>query len=424
MDYAAFLVIKNRYELLTEQEKMDFDSISESEKKEIGEEILAMEEAGVLGVDDRLDYKKSDIVKALCLHICHDCNLACVYCFAKEGTYNTERDYMSFEVGKNAVDFLIEKSGTRNSLEIDFFGGEPLLNMPVIKAIVEYAKTEGAKRGKEFSFTTTTNGLLLNDANIEYLNREMNNVVISIDGRREIHNAVRRTRNGTECYDVILGNAKRFRAVRGDKSYFIRGTFTSANLDFASDVFALADEGFDQISVEPVVLQVNDTLAIKPEHVERVLCEYEKLSHEYIERRKTDKKFDFYHFVIDLESAPCIRKRLTGCGAGCEYLAVSPVGEIFPCHQFVGRDEYRMGNVMTKEFDRAKQSCFAEITVNRKTECANCFAKYHCSGGCIAASMNYEKDLLTPYKPACELMKKRLEMSLAIYAIEKACNER
>ncbi len=423
VDYAAFLVIKSKYEALSAQEEKDYALLQDAKICEIREEIAAMEKEGVLGIDSALDYKKSDIVKALCLHICHDCNLACVYCFAKEGTYNTERDYMSLEVGKRAVDFLLKNSAGRNSLEIDFFGGEPLLNMPVVKAVVEYAKTEGAKQGKQFSFTTTTNGLLLNDANIEYLNREMNNVVISIDGRRNIHNAVRRARNGKDCYDLILDNAKRFRAIRGDKSYYIRGTFTSANLDFATDVLELNDQGFDQISIEPVVLDHNDPLAIKPEHTERILEEYEKLSHEYIERRKTDKWFNFFHYMIDLESAPCIKKRLTGCGAGCEYLAVSPTGDIYPCHQFVGREEYKMGSVLTCEFNRAVQNTFADITVNRKEDCAACFAKYHCSGGCIVASLNYEKDLLTPYKPACALMKKRLEMSLAVYALEKAAKD-
>lgn len=423
VDYAAFLVIKHRYESLTEAEKIDFSILSEKDLKEIEDELFAMEDAGMLGEGKLSDYKKSDIVKALCLHVCHDCNLACSYCFAKEGTYNTERDYMSTEVGKRAVDFLIQKSGGRSSLEIDFFGGEPLLNMPVIKAVVEYARAEGAKHNKQFSFTTTTNGLLLNDDNIAYLNREMSNVVISIDGRREVHNAVRCARNGKDCYDLILGNAKRFRAVRGDKSYYIRGTFSSANLDFASDVLELNNQGFDQISIEPAVLATDSYLALKIEHTERILAEYERLSHEYIERRKTSKYFNFFHFMIDLESAPCIKKRLTGCGAGCEYLAISPVGDIYPCHQFVGREEYRMGNVLSGEFDRALQSDFAEITVERKKDCADCFAKYHCSGGCIAASLNYEKDLLTPYKGACAMMKKRLEMSLAIYAIEKAAKE-
>ncbi|NCA67969.1 MAG: thioether cross-link-forming SCIFF peptide maturase, partial [Clostridia bacterium] len=422
VDYAAFLVIKNKYEQLTDQERIDYLNLDRNIVAEIEGEISLMEEGGSLAADETMDYKKSNIVKALCLHICHDCNLACVYCFAKEGTYNTERDYMSLEVGKKAVDFLIKMSGTRHNLEIDFFGGEPLLNMDVVKAIVDYAKQQAAIFNKEFSFTTTTNGVLLNDDNIAYLNREMDNVVISIDGRREVHNAVRKTRNGRDCYELILDNAKKFRAVRGDKKYYIRGTFTANNLDFAKDALSLNDCGFDQISIEPVVLDIEDKLAIKAEHIEQILEEYAILATEYIERRKSGKWFNFFHFMIDLETSPCIKKRLSGCGAGSEYLAVSPIGEIFPCHQFVGREEYRMGSVLNGEFNKEIQNTFADITVYKKKDCAECFAKYYCSGGCIAASMNYQKDLLTPYKPACDMMRKRLELSLAIYAIEKTQN--
>ncbi len=419
VDYAAFLVVKARYESLEQAERQAFESLSRDTVNEIRAEIEEMERLGNIGGDSLMGYKKSDIVKALCLHICHDCNLACVYCFAKEGTYNTEKDYMSAEVGKKAVDFLISNSGKRHTLEIDFFGGEPLLNMPVVKEVVSYARGEAKKSGKEFSFTMTTNGLLLNDENIDYLNREMQNVVISIDGRREVHNAVRKTKNGRECYDTVLNNAKKFRDLRGDRSYYIRSTFTADNLDFAKDATALSDSGFDQISIEPVVLDNDSPLAIKSEHIPQILKEYEHLAEEYILRRKSGKWFNFFHFMIDLESSPCIKKRLSGCGAGCEYLAVSPTGEIYPCHQFVGHEQYCMGSVVTGDFDRAAQERFSDITVYKKDNCADCFAKYYCSGGCIAASMKYEKDLLTPYKAACEMMKKRLEVSLAVYAIEK-----
>ncbi len=419
VDYAAFLVIKHKYEALNECEKKDYDRLEKSLIEQIEGEVIEAEKRGVLGVDHTLKYNKSDIVKALCLHICHDCNLCCTYCFAGDGTYNTEKDYMSFEVGKAAVDFLIKNSGTRRNLEIDFFGGEPLMNVLVVKQIVEYAKSEGEKHGKTFSFTLTTNGVLLNEQNREFLNKEMYNVVISIDGRKEVHNLVRKTVNGKDCYDLILSNAQKFRKIRGDKQYFVRGTFTHNNLDFAKDVLALHDAGFDKVSLEPVVLDMDDPLAIKRSDTDRILEEYEVLAREYIKIRKADKDFEFFHFMIDLESSPCIRKRLTGCGAGCEYLAVSPVGDIYPCHQFVGKDEFLMGNVLSERLDKSIQQRFSDITVYKKKDCENCFAKYYCSGGCIAASNNYEKDLYTPYKPACDMMRKRLELSLAIWAIER-----
>lgn len=419
VDYAAFLVIKNKYETLKNEEQQDYELLDYSIIKEIEGEIKAMEDEGTLYCDCTLEYQKSNIVKALCLHICHDCNLRCAYCFADDGTYNTQRDYMSADVGKAAVDFLIKNSGNRKNLELDFFGGEPLLNMGVVKEIVTYAKQKAKENNKKFSFTMTTNGLLLNEDNIRYLNEEMYNVVISIDGRKEVHNAVRKTANGKDCYQIILDNAKKFRKIRGDKQYFVRGTFTAKNLDFAKDAITLNDEGFDKISLEPVVLDLNDSLAIKPEHTQTILKEYETLASEYIKRRKEGKEFEFFHFMIDLEQSPCIKKRLTGCGAGCEYLAVSPKGKIYPCHQFVGKEEFLMGDVLSGELNKVLQNKFADITVYKKKDCADCFAKYYCSGGCIAASNNYEKDMLTPYKPACDMMRKRLELSLAIYAVER-----
>ena len=326
---------------------------------------------------------------------------------------------MTKEVAKAAIDFLIAKSGTRKSLEIDFFGGEPLMNMPVVKYAVEYGKEQAKAHGKEFSFTMTTNALLLTDENIEYLNREMDNIVISIDGRREVHNRVRKTRNGADAYDLILSSAKKLRAVRGNKRYYIRGTFTAFNPDFSKDVLALADAGFDQISVEPVVLPQDNPMAITSDMVGDILREYDKLAEAYIDRRSSGRWFNFFHFMIDLEEGPCIMKRLSGCSAGCGYIAVSPVGDIYPCHQFVGEADYRIGNVLDDTFDQKIPDAFADITVNNKAKCENCFAKYYCSGGCVAASHYYEKDLLTPYGAGCEMMKKRLECSLGIYAVEK-----
>lgn len=424
VDYKAYLVIKNKYEELSPQELADFSSLSQSEREEILSEIAELEREGLIGIDQTFPYHKSNVVKALCLHVCHDCNLKCKYCFAKEGTYNTARDYMTEEVAKAAIDFLIEKSGGRKNLEIDFFGGEPLMNMPVVKFAVEYGKARAKERGKEFSFTMTTNALLLNDENIEYLNREMDNVVISIDGRKDVHNRVRTTRSGADAYPHILEAARKFRAVRGDKRYYIRGTFTAYNLDFSADVLALADAGFDQISVEPVVLPADNPMAITADKVAAVLREYDKLAEAYIDRRSNGKWFNFFHFMIDLEDGPCIMKRLSGCSAGCGYLAISPVGDIYPCHQFVGEEDYRIGNVLEGTFDPSVPNTFAEITVNNKKNCENCFAKYYCSGGCVAASHYYEKDLFTPYAAGCAMMKKRLECSLGIYAVEKKNREK
>ena len=419
VDRDAYLVLKHRYEELSPQELADFSALSADTVTEIESEAKELESQGYLGKDEVIPYKKSNIVKALCLHVCHDCNLKCKYCFAKEGTYNTSRDYMTKDVAKAAVDLLIEKSGSRHNLEIDFFGGEPLMNMDVVKYTVEYGHMRAKEAGKEFSFTMTTNALLLNDENIEYLNREMDNVVISIDGREKVHNRVRLTRNGSDAYPAILRAAKKFRAVRGDKRYYIRGTFTAYNLDFSADVLALADEGFDQISMEPVVLPPDNEMAITEEKVVTVLEEYDKLAEAYIDRRASGKWFNFFHFMIDLEDGPCIMKRLSGCSAGCGYLAVSPIGDIYPCHQFVGETDYKIGNVLDGTFDPSVGKVFSDITVYHKKQCEGCFAKYYCSGGCVAASHYYESDLFTPYKAGCAMMKKRLECSLGIYAVEK-----
>jgi len=419
-DYAAYLICKEMTDSLKGDEITDYESLDNNLINEIKEEIISLEKSGLINMPP-VDYScitKRKEIKALCLHICHDCNLRCTYCFGNEGTYNTERDYMSLETGRKAIDFPIENSGNRKSLEVDFFGGEPLLNMDVVKFVVDYAEKEAVKHGKEFSFTMTTNGVLLNDANIDFLNEKMDNVVISIDGRKDVHNAVRKTINGKDCYGLILNNALKFRKVRGDKKYYIRGTFTSKNPDFAKDVLELNDLGFDQISIEPVVLDINDPLAIRKDQLEGILKQYEVLAEEYIKRRKGEKWFNFFHFMIDLEMGPCVTKRLTGCGSGCEYLAISPKGEIYPCHQFVGNKDFLMGNVHHNTFNRDIQDKFAKINVTTKEKCKNCIAKYYCSGGCIANSYKFEGDLSKPYEMGCEMMRKRFELSLAIYAEE------
>ncbi len=425
IDFAAFLCVKKRYSHLTQAEEKAYSEIPCADRAEIEAELAEMEKDGALNSEPLIkEYKKStDVVKALCLHICHDCNLSCEYCFAGGGTYHTERDYMSAEVGKKAVDFLIENSGKRKNLEVDFFGGEPLMNMGAVKEIVAYAREKEKTCGKKFSFTMTTNCLLLNDDNIEYLNKEMDNVVLSIDGRKSVHNTVRHSKNGKDCYDVILNNALKMRKARGDAKYYVRGTFTAKNLDFSEDILFLNDAGFDQISVEPVVLPDGHPLAIKVEHLNAILDEYEKFTEKYLERRSDGRWFNLFHYMIDLEHGPCPAKRLTGCGAGTEYLAVTPNGDIYPCHQFAGLADFKIGNIFSG-MDRPEiRENFAANCVMAKAHCKDCFAKYYCGGGCAANAYNFGGNLTAQYKVGCELTKKRLEMSLAVAALEKAEHE-
>ena len=425
VDKVAFLYAKKRYgQAFEDKEEEEFLSIAEDDINELGEEFDELEKSGVLNspCDTYAKKKRVGEIKALCLHICNDCNLRCRYCFADEGTYHTsDRAFMSEEVGKKAIDFLIAHSGKRKNLEVDFFGGEPLMNLNVVKAIVDYARSKEAESGKRFDFTMTTNCVLLNDETIKWLNEEMHNVVLSIDGRHDVHSAVRKAVNGKDCYDIIANNAMKFAKVRGDKSYYVRGTFTAKNLDFASDVLALNDMGFDQISIEPVVTDIED-LKITKEHLPAILKEYERLAENYIDRRKGDKWFNFFHFMIDLEGGPCLVKRLTGCGSGCEYLAITPKGGIYPCHQFAENSDYYMGNVFDGDVDMSISDKFADNIVTNKPDCSGCMAKYYCSGGCVANNLNYAGDMAKPYDISCEMMRKRLELSLAINAIEGAKN--
>lgn len=361
---------------------------------------------------------KSKEIKSLCVHISHDCNLRCGYCFADEGAYHGKREYMSVEVGRAAIDFLIARSGKRHNLEMDFFGGEPLMNYDVLKDMVEYGKERAKEAGKEFKFTVTTNGLLLDDEKIEYLDREMDNVVMSLDGRREINDAVRKTSNGKGSFDLIADKFRRFAEKRGEKSHYLRGTFTSLNPDFSKDVLYMADMGFEQISVEPVVLPADHPLAIKEEQLPVVLKEYEILAQEYVKRRKNGKWFSFFHFALDLDGGPCFKKRITGCGAGSEYMAVAPNGDIYPCHQFVGEKEYLIGNVKSGILDEGIRDRISRSTVFTKKECEDCWAKYLCSGGCNANAVHFSGDINRPYAMACEMMKKRLECAMWVKAEE------
>ncbi|MFA6866133.1 MAG: thioether cross-link-forming SCIFF peptide maturase [Clostridia bacterium] len=424
VDYIAYLCAKKNYNNdFVGTEDADYKQLAQKDIEEVNGEFAELEEEGNLNTEALITTFKKDTrwVKALCLHICHDCNLRCIYCFAKDGSYNTPRDYMTLEVGKKSIDFILANSGPRTNLEVDFFGGEPLMNFQVVKDIVAYAKIEAEKLGKKFLFTMTTNCVLLNKDTREFLEEEMDNVVLSIDGRAKVHNAVRKTISGVPCYDLIKNNALEMRKLRGDKRYYARGTFTANNLDFGKDILELNDMGFDQISIEPVVLPAEDPLAITEEHLPKILVEYDKFAKEYLKRRHdgSGRWFNFFHFMIDLDHGPCVTKRLTGCGCGTEYLAVTPVGDIYPCHQFVGKEEFKMGTVFDGIEREDMREQFSNINVLNKKHCKECFAKFYCGGGCTANAYNFTNDLNGQYKIACEMTKKRLELSLAIACIEK-----
>ncbi|QEY34073.1 thioether cross-link-forming SCIFF peptide maturase [Caproiciproducens galactitolivorans] len=355
-------------------------------------------------------------LKSMCLNVAHDCNLRCEYCFAAKGDFGRGRMLMPFEVGKKAIDFLIEKSEGRHNLEVDFFGGEPLMNFEVVKQIVAYARGIEKEHNKNFRFTITTNGILLTDDKIDYINKEMSNCVLSIDGRKSVNDLLRVRADGSGSYDTIVPKFQKLVASRGDKDYYARGTFTKHNLDFTEDVLHMAELGFEQISIEPVVSDEKLDYSIKEEDLPRVFEEYERLSKVIIERKKAGKDFHFFHFMIDLNQGPCAVKRLRGCSCGNEYIAVTPEGDIFPCHQFVGDDSFKMGNVLDGTFDEAIKHTFALANIYSKPECKNCWAKFYCSGGCNANNQQYEGDIHKAHKISCELEKKRLECSIMIQA--------
>ena len=372
-----------------------------------------------------LDFKKrKTVVKALCLHIAHDCNLACRYCFAKEGEYNqSKRELMSYEVGRRALDFLVENSGSRHNLEVDFFGGEPLMNFDVIKDLVKYGRSIEEEKNKKFRFTLTTNGVLLNDEILDFANKEMSNLVLSIDGRREVHDKMRPFRGGQGSYDKIVDKFKHAADSRDQMNYYVRGTFTRNNLDFSEDVKHLADLGFEQISVEPVVAENTEEYAIREEDIPFILDQYDKLAVDLLERRKKGKPVNFFHFMIDLTGGPCVAKRLSGCGSGTEYLSVTPTGELYPCHQFVGKDEFKLGDVYTGITNTEVQNEFKLCNVYAKEKCRDCFAKFYCSGGCAANSFNFSGDINGAYDIGCELQKKRVEVAIMMKAAESEMQE-
>lgn len=384
------------------------------------DEVWQLYSDGALFSED--DYAKfadmmvSAPIKSLCLHVAHDCNLRCKYCFASTGDFGKGRKLLDAATGKKAIDFLIENSGDRHNLELDFFGGEPLMNMEVVKTVVDYARSLERQHNKNFRFTITTNGVLLDDETIDYVNAEMSNVVLSIDGRREVHDFMRPASNGKGSYDVILPKFQNFVKKRGDGQYYVRGTFTKHNLDFAADVKSLKEAGFDQISVEPVVTDSKNDYAITEADLPRVYQEYESLAKYIIEEKKAGRGFNFFHFMIDLNQGPCAIKRLRGCGCGNEYVAITPDGDIYPCHQFVGMEEWKMGSVYDGSINKAMKDDFAHANVYSKNDCKDCWAKFYCSGGCNANSLQYAGDIRNSHKLSCDMEKKRIECAIMIKA--------
>ena len=397
-------------------------SYTEQELEEAVEEILELYEAGQLFTEDIYenyigDFKnRQTVVKALCLHIAHDCNLACRYCFAEEGENHGRRALMSCEVGKKALDFLIANSGNRRNLEVDFFGGEPLMNWDVVKQLVEYGRSKEEEYNKKFRFTLTTNGVLLNDEVMEFCNREMGNVVLSLDGRPEVNDKMRPFRNGKGSYELIVPKFQKFADSRNQNNYYVRGTFTRENLDFSQDVIHFADLGFKQMSIEPVVASPEEPYAIREEDLPKIMEEYDKLAVEYIKRQKEGRGFNFFHFMLDLNQGPCVAKRLSGCGSGTEYLAVTPWGDLYPCHQFVGEEKFLLGNVDDGITNTEVRDEFKLCNVYAKDKCRDCFARFYCSGGCAANSYNFHGSILDAYDIGCEMQKKRIECAIMIKA--------
>jgi len=394
------------------------------------EEILAccdqlaeLKDAGKLFTPDtfspmagELKQRTSGVIKALCLHVAHTCNLNCAYCFASQGKYHGDRAIMSLEVGKRALDFLIENSGTRHNLEVDFFGGEPLMNFDMIKELVAYARVREQETGKHFRFTLTTNGVLIDDDVIDFANREMSNVVLSLDGRQEIHDRYRVDHAGRGSWEQIVPKFQRLVEARGHKNYYMRGTFTHANPDFLKDIEEMLRLGFTELSMEPVVCAPDDPSALTEEDLPVVLEQYEKLAQLMLARRKAGKPFTFYHYMIDLKGGPCIYKRVSGCGSGTEYMAVTPWGDLYPCHQFVGEDAFKLGDIWQGVTNTAVQGEFGACNVYTRPECADCWAKLYCSGGCAANAYHATGTITGVYQYGCELFRKRMECAIMLEA--------
>ena len=430
VDDVAFDMI-NMYETASSEEIVsailskysETDGVTKDEILEGLEQIEQLKQQGKLFTPDtfspmagELKRKTAGVVKALCLHVAHTCNLNCSYCFASQGKYHGERDVMSFEVGKRALDFLIENSGTRHNLEVDFFGGEPLMNWQVVKDLVAYARLREKETGKNFRFTLTTNGVLIDDDVIDFASREMSNVVLSLDGRREIHDRFRVDYMGNGSFDKIVPKFQRLVEARGHKNYYMRGTFTHANPDFLKDIETMLDLGFTELSMEPVVCASDDPSALTKEDKEIVMEQYERLAELMLKKHREDKPFTFYHYMIDLKGGPCVYKRVSGCGSGTEYMAVTPWGDLYPCHQFVGEEEYLLGNVFDGVTNKKMQDKFASCNVYTRPECADCWAKLYCSGGCAANAYHATGDITGVYKDGCDLFRKRMECAIMLEA--------
>ncbi len=401
--------------------------VSDGDLEECYDQLLELKESGQLFVPDTfesmapyLKEKTSGVVKALCLHIAHTCNLNCSYCFASQGKYHGERAVMSYEVGKQALDFLIANSGTRRNLEVDFFGGEPLMNFDVVKQLVAYARSVEKEHGKNFRFTLTTNGILVDDDVIDFANREMSNVVLSLDGRKEIHDRYRVDYAGNGSWERIVPKFQKLVEARGGKNYYMRGTFTHANPDFLKDIQVMLDLGFNELSMEPVVCAPGDPSELTEADLPIVLDQYEKLAELMLERERAGKPFTFYHYMIDLTGGPCIYKRISGCGSGTEYMAVTPWGDLYPCHQFVGEEKYKLGNIWDGVTNKDAQNEFACCNVYSREECRDCWARLYCSGGCAANAYHATGSVKGVYKYGCELFRKRMECAIMVQVAKMA----
>ncbi|MBQ9080998.1 MAG: thioether cross-link-forming SCIFF peptide maturase [Clostridia bacterium] len=400
---------------------IDGETVTAADIEECYDAVVSLRDAGKLFTPDtyesmagELKQKTAGVVKALCLHIAHTCNLNCSYCFASQGKYSGERGVMSFEVGRRALDFLIENSGTRHNLEVDFFGGEPLLNFDVVKQLVAYARSIEKQHNKNFRFTLTTNGMLIDDDVIDFANRECVNVVLSLDGRREIHDRFRVDYAGNGSWERIVPKFQKLVAARGGKDYYMRGTFTHANPDFLEDIKVMLDLGFTELSMEPVVCAPGDSAELTADDMVIVKEQYEKLAELMLERRREGRPFTFYHYMIDLKGGPCIYKRISGCGSGTEYMAVTPWGDLYPCHQFVGDEKFKLGNVFDGVSNTAIQSEFAECNVYAREDCRDCWARLYCSGGCAANAYHATGSVTGVYRSGCELFKKRMECAIML----------
>ena len=410
-------------------EKYSSKNVSKKDIEECYEQIVSLKNEGKLFAPDtfepmagKLKEKTSGVVKALCLHIAHTCNLNCEYCFASQGKYKGERAVMSFEVGKRALDWLIENSGSRKNLEVDFFGGEPLMNFEVVKELVAYARSIEKEKGKNFRFTLTTNGILIDDDVIDFANKEMSNVVLSLDGRKEIHDRFRVDYNGNGSFDKIVPKFQKLVKARGNKNYYMRGTFTHANPDFLEDIKVMLDLGFTELSMEPVVCAAGDPSELTPEDITVVMEQYEKLAFLMLQKEKEGKPFTFYHYMIDLTGGPCIYKRISGCGSGTEYMAVTPWGDLYPCHQFVGDEKFKLGDIYKGVTNLTVQNSFKECNVYAREDCRNCWARLYCSGGCAANAYHATGSVKGIYMAGCELFKKRMECAIMVQ-IAKAFGE-